>query len=388
MTKQELAGINVLALGSGTTVIGTIRVLGGDGASVFALPDVDPITRRSRWYRAAPATLRDLTPENLVSGVDAIANGTVLMPCSDAWVQAVARMPQALRQRFPSCVAPSTALDVLVDKALFAATLKRLGLPHPQTFVVANEADLRAVPDESWPNAFLKPADSQHFFSKFRIKAFPIAGFDESLRNLRTCLELNLPMMLQEYIPGAPTSHYFIDGFIDRQGTTRALFARRRVRMFPSDFGNSTLMVSIPEAEVAAAAATLDTLFADLRYHGIFSAEFKRDDRDGLFKLLEVNARPWWYVEYAARCGVDVCALAVKDALGLPVSTIDSYALGRRCVYPSYDWSAAQIERSQGRLSLLGMARSWIGAYQPVFRWNDPAPVLGSILRTIRRRLK
>jgi D-aspartate ligase len=387
MSKQELAGVKVLVLGSGISLIGTIRVLGGDGASVLALPNVDPTTQRSRWYRPAPRELCDLTPDTLASGLDGIADGTVLMPCSDSWVQAVARMPQALRQRYPSCVASPTALDALVDKALFGATMDRLGLPHPHTLAVANEANLRAVPESGWESRFLKPADSQRFFAKFRMKAFPIAGLEESLTNLRACDEDGLPMMLQEYIPGSAASHYFVDGFIDRAGTTRALFGRRRVRMFPTDFGNSTLMVSVPEVDVAAAAQTLATLFADLKYHGIFSAEFKRDDRDGLFKLLEVNARPWWYVEYAARCGVDVCALAVKDALGIPVSTIRGYAVGRRCVYPSYDWSAAQIERSRGRLSLFEMTRSWLGAYQPVFRWNDPAPALGSVVQTIRRHL-
>lgn len=388
MTRQQLTGINVLALGSGITVIGVMRTLGADGASVFALPDVDATTRRCRWYRAVPGAANGLSPDTFASGMGAVATGTVLVPCSDAWVQAVARMPDALRQRFPSCVAPPAALDVLVDKALFAATLKRLCLPHPLTHVVANEADLRAVPESSWRTGFLKPADSQQFFARFRIKAFPIAGLEESLRNLQTCLDDNLPMMLQEYIPGSPGSHYFIDGFIDRSGTTRALFARRRVRMFPSDYGNSTLMVSVPAADVAAAAQTLETLFADLKYHGIFSAEFKRDDRDGLFKLLEVNARPWWYVEFAARCGVDVCALAVQDALDRPVPTTGAYAVGRRCVYPYYDWSAAQVERAQGRLTLAAMAMSWIGAYQPVFRWNDPAPVFGSLVETVRRRLR
>jgi len=47
----------------------------------------------------------------------------------------------------------------------------------------------------------------------------------------------------------------------------------------------------------------------------VFSAEFKFDERDGLFKILEVNARPWWYVDFAARCGVDVCRMAYRDAL-------------------------------------------------------------------------
>jgi predicted ATP-grasp superfamily ATP-dependent carboligase len=190
-------------------------------------------------------------------------------------------------------------------------------------------------------------------------------------------------MMLQEYIPGPPTNHYFVDGFVDGAGVVRARFVRQRLRMYPPDFGNSTLMVSVPPEQAADALRTLDTLLADLQYRGIFSAEFKRDARDGRFNLIEVNARPWWYVEYAARCGVDVCAMAVQDALGRPVTSIERYTLGRRCAYPSYDWSAVRAEH----LGISTAMRDWIGAVQPVFKWSDPRPSLHEALGTLRRRL-
>jgi predicted ATP-grasp superfamily ATP-dependent carboligase len=157
--------------------------------------------------------------------------------------------------------------------------------------------------------------------------------------------------------------------------------------MSPPDFGNSTLMTSVPVDETGNASATLKTLLADIGYRGIFSAEFKRDPRDGVFNLIEVNARPWWYVEFAARCGVNVCNLAIRDALGQPIETISEYAVGRRCAFPYYDWHAARAELSAGRLGLLGWARSWLGAYQPVFRWSDPLPAVGEVAGLIGKRL-
>jgi len=213
-----------------------------------------------------------------------------------------------------------------------------------------------------------------------------IEGRLDAQGRLATAIGENFEMLLQEYIPGPPTSHYFIDGFVDRDGVCRARFARRRLRMSPPDFGNSTLMVSVPLDDVGQAAEVLDALFADIRYRGIFSAEFKRDERDGLFKLIEVNARPWWYVEFAAQCGVNVCALALQDALGRPVGTISSYAVGRVCVYPYHDLSAARAERAAGRLGALEWLRSWIGPYQPVFKWSDPIPAAREVAGMLRRR--
>ena len=116
-----------------------------------------------------------------------------------------------------------------------------------------------------------------------------------------------MSVVLQEYIPGSFTEHYFVDGYVDRAGQIKALFARRRLRIYPPDFGNSTAMVSVALARSAQAVDSVRRVLGAVGYHGIFSAEFKRDPRDGQFKLLEVNTRPWWFIDFAVRCGVDVC---------------------------------------------------------------------------------
>ena len=292
----------VLALGFGITLLGVLRTLSEVNADVVALPDSDRVTRRSRWYRAGPRELSGIKPDTLAEGLESLPVGTVLMPCSDLWVRTVAALPAEVRARYPASVAPFHALDVLVDKARFGSTLDRLGLPHPATRLITSVQDLDIVSDAVLQRSFLKPVHSQQFFARFGVKAFRITDRSNAHDRLAEAIGAGLQMMLQEYITGPPTNHYFIDGFVDRDGVVRALFARRRLRMSPPDFGNSTLMISVPVSDTDNAVATLKILFADIGYRGIFSAEFKRDPRDGVFNLIEVNARPWWYVDFAARC--------------------------------------------------------------------------------------
>jgi predicted ATP-grasp superfamily ATP-dependent carboligase len=386
--KAAAKRTNVLALGSGITLLGVLRTLSAVNADVVALPDADRLTRRSRWYRAGPRALAGMKADTLAACLESLPGPTVLMPCSDLWVRTVAALPAEVRTRYPASVAPLQALDVLVDKARFGSTLDRLELPHPATRLMKSVQDLDIVSDAVLQSSFLKPVHSQQFFARFGVKAFRIADRSNAHDRLAESIGAGLQMMLQEYITGPPTNHYFIDGFVDRDGVVRALFARRRLRMSPPDFGNSTLMISVPVSDTDNAVATLRTLFADIGYRGIFSAEFKRDPRDGVFNLIEVNARPWWYVEFAARCGVNVCKLAIRDALGEPVETISEYAVGRRCVFPYYDLQAVRSELSAGRLGLLGWVRSWLGPYQPVFRWSDPFPAVGEVATLIRARLR
>ena len=378
----------VLVLGSGITVLGVLRALSQANVDVFALPDVDRVTRRSRWFRAAPHALSGLKPETLARSLEGLPDQTVLMPCSDLWVRTVAALPGEVRIHYPASVAPIEALDILVDKASFANRLGRLGLPHPATRLLDSVQDLDLVSDKVLQSSFLKPVHSQQFFARFGVKAFRIADKTSAQARLRECIGAGFQVMLQEYIPGPPTNHYFIDGFVDRNGDVRALFARRRLRMSPPDFGNSTLMISVPLKDTGDGAATLRKLFADIGHRGIFSAEFKKDVRDDVFNLIEVNARPWWYVEFASRCGVNVCVQAIRDALGEPVETISDYAVGRRCVFPYYDLQAVRAERSAGRLGLLPWAQSWLGPYQPIFRWSDPLPAVGEIATMVGERLR
>jgi D-aspartate ligase len=378
----------VLALGTGITVLGVLRTLSKADAEVYTLPDIDRFTRRSRWYRAAPRALAAMKPDTLSQSLEGLPSPVVLMPCSDLWVRTVAALPPEVLARYPASIAPGQALDLLVDKARFGATLDRLKLPHPATRLMKAVDDLDAIADTVLQSSFLKPVHSQQFFARFGVKAFRMSGRSQAQDRLKECLGAGFQMVLQEYIPGPPTNHYFIDGFVDRNGVFRALFARRRLRMSPPDFGNSTMQISIPLADTGNASATLRTLLADIDYRGIFSAEFKRNPLDNAFNLIEVNARPWWYVEFAARCGVNVTEMAVRDALGQPVETISRYAIGRRCVYPYYDLQAVRAERSAGRLSVLGWARSWLGAYQPVFRWSDPLPAIGEVAALIGGRIR
>ena len=378
----------VLALGSGITLLGVLRALSRSSVRVLALPDADRATRRSRWYRSAPAKLSGLGAERLAERLEALKPGTVLIPCSDFWARTIAALPPEVRARYPASIAPLSALETLVDKSRFRDTLERLGLPHPTTRVITAVADLDDVPDTIFQSSFLKPAHSQQFFARFGVKAFRITDKAGAQARLEECTANGLEMMLQEYIPGPPSNHYFIDGFIDRGGVVRALFARRRLRMSPPDFGNSTFQVSVALSETGDAAETLKTLLADIGYRGIFSAEFKRDARDGEFNLIEVNARPWWYVDFAARCGVNVCEMAIRDALGKPVESLSGYAVGRRCVFPYYDLQAVRDERAAGRLGVLGWASSWLGPYQPVFRWSDPLPAIGEVAAILGDRIR
>lgn len=368
----------VLVLGAGLTALGVLRICHRSGIPAYSMGGPAGIDRLSRWYREAPADIgagrESATLESFLRRCR--LPNAVLMPCSDTMVLQASRLEGDLARRFPASLSSTDTMATLVDKAAFAKALQAVGVPHPTTVLVGRPEDLASLSDSALQGAFLKPHDSQTFFAHFSVKAFRIGSREEGIERMRDIEAAGQRVLLQEYIPGPGSLHYLVDGFVDRGGTVRGLLTRRRLRMHPRDFGNSSFMVSVAREDVAQAVDSVTALLRHIGFRGIFSAEFKHDPRDGLFKILEVNARPWWYIEYTERCGLDVCTMAYRDALGLPVETVHGFKVGERLVYPYYDYFACRDAWREGELNLREWVRSWIGAQQPLFNWTDPMPAI------------
>ncbi len=81
-----------------------LTLLAEAGIPSYTVCSPTDFVRRSRWYRELPAA-NSFTPENLAAMLGKLPlPGAVLMPCSDDWLTAVAGLPKALAERFPSSV--------------------------------------------------------------------------------------------------------------------------------------------------------------------------------------------------------------------------------------------------------------------------------------------
>ena len=377
-------------LGGGITALGVVRALGRAGLDATIVAPPGDLAARSRWVQRHIDDLPETDdPDVLVEELTGRGVGTaVLFPCSDTWAQSVARLPEAARDRFPTSISDAAVVDTLVDKSLFSAAAARLDVPTPATRTILSADEIK--PSE-FNGYFLKPSNSQRFNTRFSGKALTFrdeAGAREGLRMMATA---GVDALLQEYIPGPPSNHYFVDGYLDLDAVPRAIFVRQRTRMFPAAFGNSTHMVTVSPTSCPQAVTDIIRLLRELGFHGTFSAEFKLDPRDGVFRLLEVNGRPWWYIGFAADCGVDVVRLAYREAVGLDLQTVSGYRTGVRCVLLHLDIRAFLHERRERDLGFGTWLASVVGARSTVFEWQDPRPaahfVIDGIHRSGRRAL-
>ena len=118
-----------------------------------------------------------------------------------------------------------------------------------------------------------------------------------------TCEQLTaqgLQPLAQEYIPG--------DGWcltaLCKDGRALVVHAYHRVHEKPPDGGIGVLVESV-RADVGFPPRALE-LLAALDWTGPAMIEFRRDARDGSFKLMEINPRIWSPFQLAMDCGLDI----------------------------------------------------------------------------------
>jgi predicted ATP-grasp superfamily ATP-dependent carboligase len=392
MANHNVDMVPTIAVGRGYTGLGMLRSLAGTGIPTYGACPSDDVAARSRWFRPTPGPVHwDGSP-----GADAmrflqdmpLATAVLIPGADDAalWLSDIPNSP--LSDRFKVSSSSRETLEILQDKSRFGQFLAQIDIPHPRTFTISSFDDIAAIPFAELDRVFIKPADSQLFSRVTGEKGVWAEDRSKFMEVWHKLDERGFKLIAQEYVPGSAADHYFIDGFRDRNGGFPGLFARRRERFFPPDFGNTTSARSIPLSDVEGALKDLTRLLEKLNYRGIFSAEFKRDARNGEFRLLEINTRAWWYVEFAMRCGVNVCKMAYEDALELPVTPASrDYLVGASCVNLVSDIRSVLAQDPATRGPLMRTLGQWARSYYHVFRMDDPGPGLLASWRLLRRML-
>jgi predicted ATP-grasp superfamily ATP-dependent carboligase len=378
MARNATALPPALVLGSGITALGVMRSLGSAGIPTRYAADARDFSATSRWADVVPTRLTEFSgPAELADVLSKLdEERMVLIPCSDSWARTIASLEPSLAKRFPSSIAPLDRLHIMGDKEQFAALMTKHGIGHPQTYIIKSRADLESLPEPAFENAFLKPRNSQAFSARFEVKGFRVESRNDALARYATIEGAGLEVVMQEYIQGPPTNHFYVDTLVDRHGRLLAHFARQRLRMYTA-FANSSALRSIPQDSAVAACSIMDRIVDALRpVRGMLSAELKLDPRDGELKVIEVNARAWKHIDFATQCGVNIARLAYEDALEQECTPITEYVDDARCVDLYHD-----VPNFFGLLRAREITvREWVtsiwGAREPIATLSDPVPAI------------
>jgi predicted ATP-grasp superfamily ATP-dependent carboligase len=375
--RLRRAGVGAVVLGGDYQGLAIARSLGRHGVPICVIDDERSIATVSRFtthrlrvpdLRSAEASLEALETGRRRFGLD----GWVLYPTRDETVACLALHRDELARHFRVPTPPWTGIEQAWDKRRTYQLAETLGIPVPRTWCPATEADLAAV-DTSVP-LMVKPAIKEHFFYATRVKGWRVetrAELHDAFRRGTEVIGTGGELLVQEMIPGGGAEQRSYCAFF-KDGTAVASMTVVRRRQHPSDLGRASTYVET--ADVPEVAAPSQRLLSAMGYYGLVEVEYKRDPRDGVHKLLDVNARTWGFVSLGAAAGVDFPYLLYRDQVGDPVAPVAARP-GIRWLRLVTDVPNAARDLRRGDLDLRRYVASLRGVdVEAVFSLQDPVP--------------
>ncbi|HEY3018857.1 MAG TPA: hypothetical protein VGJ32_01630 [Solirubrobacteraceae bacterium] len=365
--------------------LGLIRTLGRLGVPVYAVHDhARPAAARSRYLRdvfvwdvdgAPPAA----TAEFLLDVARRVGGRPILVTTDDVSTMVVADHQSALAQAFTLPLQPDGLPRALSDKRGMHELCRRHGIPTPDTEFPSSRADVERFAAATDFPVVLKAIDGGRMDQRGGERTLIVEDAGALLAaydRLEDPAEPNL--MLQQYIPGDPSSVWMFNGYFDERSECRFAAIGRKLRQAPPYTGMTSLGIT---ASNPAVDELTRRFMRDLGYRGILDCGYRYDERDGRYKLLDVNPRlGGTFRLFVGEGGVDVARALYLDLTGRPIPP-DRVPDGRKWLMEPYDVGTFIRLRADGRLG----ARRWLRSLRGVdeaafFATDDLAPFFAMAL--------
>jgi len=298
----------------------------------------------------------------------------VLFPLSDMHVLLGSRHRDVLGQYYDYIMPEHEMMERLTTKDGLRAAAQDVNLPTPKTVPVNGTRSIEEVAAEVSYPAILKPTESTYWHTpeftsllrqgllQGRAKVVLCHDPDELVAAYQRIAAHDSRLVVQEVVPGEDSRLAYIAFYLDRNSRPLGVFAGKKLRVIPTGFGSASYVRSFHDPELEAVAMELLTASC---YQGLGGLEFKKDPRDGTYKLIEFNTRFGMWDGLGARCGVDLAYLAYQDALRQPVEPQLAYRDDVIWVDWQRDLRAALDYRRKGELSMW----QWLGSLRGEKMW-------------------
>ncbi len=316
MIANDLPG--AVVIGAYANGLAVVRALAARGLPVdVVVTKPFDIAQYSRYVSEAVA-LPEMheQPDSLLELLEARAEtwrGRVLFPTNDHALEVLARHHEVLSATFRPVAPPWPVARLLLRKDETYRIAAELGIdtPHvygPATRETASRGDLR------YP-LVVRPVEGHVFAERFDQKLFLARTVQELGAFVERVGRAGIDAQIVDFVPGGDDRIYAYCLYVDEHGEPTAGLTVRKLRQSPPFFGVARVAEVAPEhAELREAAVGL---LRRAGFRGMANVEFKQDPRDGRYRLMEANGRPFLYSGLVRRAGIDLPCLAWADHVGV-----------------------------------------------------------------------
>ena len=275
--------------------LGIMRSLGRLGIRTFAVHAVSSAAAlRSRY--CSGSFIWDLDESSEYDSVQflldvrrKIGGRPVLIATNDETALFVAAHTSALEEHFLFPKNTPGLVTSLYDKREMYYIAKNLRIPTAETAFPRTREDVLSFARTMQFPLMLKAADNITVSRRTGKKMVITRSIEELTHHYDLMEDCRNPvMMLQEYIPGRDDSVWMFNGYFGDRSECQFGITGKKIHQTPVYTGMTALGVCLPNPTVYEQTCRL---VKETGYRGILDIGFRYDQRDGAYKLLDVNPR-------------------------------------------------------------------------------------------------
>lgn len=242
-----------------------------------------------------------------------------VLGCGDHYLELISKCKLFYAENI---VAPYIDYDVMKDiinKEKFYAMCEKVGVDYPDTYVHRKELGFDfSLPFD--PPYIAKPSRGIEYFAhpfEGQKKAYKLETYEELIDVLKKVYESGYDdsMIIQNFIPGDDSYMRVMTGYSTKDAKV-VMTCMGHVLLeehTPTGIGNHAVIITEPHEETE---LKLKALLEDIGYTGFSNFDMKYDERDGKYKVFELNCRQGRSNYYVTASNENLAKLLVEDYTG------------------------------------------------------------------------
>ena len=364
------------------TGLGVIRSLGKNGLRIIGIDFKTRIGTYSRYAKSHKCPHPLHRESEFIEWVRSHFSKDHPIPVfitQDDFLEVFSRNQEAMGDYFLFNMIDHAVLEAIADKYQQNQLALRAGVAVPNTWVVNEPSDLMKIQDEVSYPVIIKGRDVNAWRDAIsrNTKVYLAKEPNQLTSILQRILGKGISAIVQEVILGPDTNHYKYCSYTSSEGKILAEFTLRKIRQNPAHFGFGAVIESIYSSELMALGRKL---FSGIGFTGVGSVEFKLDQKDGTYKLIEINPRYWQQNSLATKCGINFPYINYLDLMNREQDPVREFKTGVKWINWFKDFDSYLTYRKEGSLTYRKWRKSLKGEkIYSDFTWDDPLPRLYQI---------
>ena len=281
------------------------RALGRANIPVIVISENNCLAHYSRYCRKflkCPPYLSDEFIDFLINL--ALTEGIrdwVLLPSNDHAVYNISANREKLQDYYKIISPEPATLDKVYNKELLIKLCQSVNIPVPLSWFPEKKEDI--MHSEFRFPLLIKGKNGLTFYKSLGRKAFFVKNSEDLMTDVETIMEKTQfsNIYFQNLLPVENSKPVSFTAF-SVKGEIKSYWMGIKVREHPLKFGTATYSCGTDIPELFGLA---ERLLRELSFTGVCEIEFLHDIRDNEYKLIEVNARTWLWVDMAIKSGIN-----------------------------------------------------------------------------------